>query len=185
MLKYAALTLAVAGLCLVPDGTAQSAAPQSDDVYAAVRGNDLARLKALVGSSADANAKDEQGDSPLLYSAAVGSVDAMQYLLDKGADVNVQNAFGSTALMIWLGVVIGDSDCRVHHRGHRAHRDRNCLRVLRSLRPFFFFKADTAPGRCRTTFSSVRPATHRRGSVRRIATSRDRSRRYAGSRIPT
>jgi hypothetical protein len=85
---------------LLPDGTARSAAPQSDDVYTAVRSNDLARVKTLVGSSADANAKDEQGDSPLLYSAAVGSVDAMKYLLDKGSDANVQNGFGSTALMI-------------------------------------------------------------------------------------
>lgn len=100
MAKYLALCLAVAALCLVPDGTARSAAPQSDEVYAAVRTNDLARVKTLVGSAADANAKDEQGDSPLLYSAAVGSADAMKYLLDKGADVNVQNGFGSTALMI-------------------------------------------------------------------------------------
>src|SRR5258705_4672766 len=100
MAKYLAVCLAVAGLCLVPGGTARSAAPQSDEVYAAVRSNDLARVKTLVGSSAEANAKDEQGDSPLLYAAAVGSADALKYLLDKGADVNVQDGFGSTALMI-------------------------------------------------------------------------------------
>jgi len=100
MAKYLAVCLAVAALCLVPGGTARSAAPQSDEVYAAVRSNDLARVKALVGSSAEANARDEQGESPLLYAAAVGSVDAMKYLLDKGADVNAQNGFGSTALMI-------------------------------------------------------------------------------------
>ena len=101
MAKYLALCFAVAGLCLVPWRLPHGrAAPQSDDVYAAVRNNDLARVKTLVGSPADANAKDEQGDSPLLYAAAVGSADAMKYLLDKGADVNVQNPFGSTALMI-------------------------------------------------------------------------------------
>ena len=100
MAKYLALCLAVAGLCLIPGGTARSAAPQSDEVYGAVRANDLARVKTLVGSPAEANAKDEQGDSPLLYSAAVGSLDTMKYLLDKGADVNAQNAFGTTALMI-------------------------------------------------------------------------------------
>ena len=54
----------------------QSAAPQSDDVYAAVRANDLARLRTLITSSADANARDEQGDAPLLYAAAVGSLEA-------------------------------------------------------------------------------------------------------------
>ena len=35
MAKYLALCLAVAGLCLAPEGTARSAAPQSDEVYAA------------------------------------------------------------------------------------------------------------------------------------------------------
>jgi len=100
MSKYAALAVAVVGLCLAPGKALQSAAPQSDDVYAAVRANDLARLRTLVASPADANARDEQGDAPLLYAAAVGSLEATKLLLDKGADVNAQNAFGTTALMI-------------------------------------------------------------------------------------
>jgi len=100
MSKYAALAVAVVGLCLVPGKPLQSAAPQSDDVYAAVRANDLARLRTLIASPADANARDEQGDAPLLYAAAVGSIEAMKLLLDKGADVNAQNAFGTSALMI-------------------------------------------------------------------------------------
>src|SRR5262249_56953267 len=99
MSKYAT-ALALVGLCLVPQGAARSAAPQSDDVYAAVRANDLARLNALIASPADANARDEQGDAPLLYAAGVGSLEAMKFLLDKGADLNTQNAFGSTALML-------------------------------------------------------------------------------------
>ena len=100
MSKYAALAVAVLGLCLAPGKALQSAAPQSDEVYAAVRANDLARLRTLIASPADANARDEQGDAPLLYAAAVGSPEAMKLLLDKGADVNAQNAFGTTALMI-------------------------------------------------------------------------------------
>jgi len=100
MSKYAALAVAVVGLCLAPEKALHSAAPQSDDVYAAVRANDLARLKTLIVSPADANARDEQGDTPLLYAAAVGSLEAMKLLLDKSADVNAQNAFGTTALMI-------------------------------------------------------------------------------------
>ena len=100
MSKYAALTLAVAGLCLAPQGVARSAPPQGDELYAAVRGNDLARLRMLVASQADANAKDEQGDTPLIYAAGAGSVEAMKFLVDKGADPNAQNGFGSTALML-------------------------------------------------------------------------------------
>ena len=34
-----------------------------------------------------------------MYAAEIGSVDAMRVLIDRGADVNAQNAFGSTALM--------------------------------------------------------------------------------------
>jgi ankyrin repeat protein len=34
-----------------------------------------------------------------MYAAEIGSVDAMRLLIDRGADVNRQNAFGSTALM--------------------------------------------------------------------------------------
>jgi ankyrin repeat protein len=100
MSKHAALALAVVGLCLAPESRARSQTPQRADLYTAVRNNDVAGVKALVGSTADANAKDQQGDFPLLYAAAVGSVDAMRFLLDKGADVNAQNRFGSTALML-------------------------------------------------------------------------------------
>ena len=34
-----------------------------------------------------------------MYAAEIGSLDAMRLLIDRGADVNAQNAFGSTALM--------------------------------------------------------------------------------------
>ncbi len=73
----------------------------SDALYNAIRGNDLAKLKALVAAGKDAvNLKDTRGETPLMYAAATGSFEAMQYLIDNGADVNVQNEFGSTAL-IW------------------------------------------------------------------------------------
>jgi ankyrin repeat protein len=100
MSKYAALAVAVVGVCLAPGKALHSAAPQSDDVYAAVRANDLARLRTLIASPADANARDEQGDFPLIYAAGVGSIEAMKFLVDRGADLDAQNAFGSTALML-------------------------------------------------------------------------------------
>jgi ankyrin repeat protein len=40
------------------------------------------------------------GNTPLMNAAVVGSADAMAYLVRAGADVNAQNAFGTTALMM-------------------------------------------------------------------------------------
>jgi ankyrin repeat protein len=81
-------------------GIALAAGPASDDLYSAIRANDLARLRSLVRDAADANIKDGRGETPLMYAAAAGSLDAMKFLIGKGADVNTQNEFGSTAL-IW------------------------------------------------------------------------------------
>jgi ankyrin repeat protein len=69
-------------------------------LYDAIRTNDLARLQAMVRSAADANSKDDGGKTPLMYAAAVGSINAVKLLIDKGADVNAQNESGLTALML-------------------------------------------------------------------------------------
>jgi ankyrin repeat protein len=97
------LLVLLAGIAVawaVRGGTGVSGAAASGDVYQAIRANDLARLKTLITTSADANAADESGQTPLMWAAAVGSAETMTYLLDLGADVNAQNAFGSTPL-IW------------------------------------------------------------------------------------
>jgi|HubBroStandDraft_6_1064221.scaffolds.fasta_scaffold98263_2 ankyrin repeat protein len=87
-------------LILTVAGAALAAGPTSDDLYNAIRANDLTRLRSLVRDTADANTKDGRGETPLMYAAVVGSLDAMKFLIAKGADVNAQNEFGSTAL-IW------------------------------------------------------------------------------------
>jgi ankyrin repeat protein len=74
-------------------------AGKSDDFYAAIRANDLARLGAILKEGVSANTADERGLTPLMYAAVAGSADAMRVLIDAGADVNAKNAFGSTALM--------------------------------------------------------------------------------------
>jgi ankyrin repeat protein len=78
---------------------ALAAGTSSDDFYTAIRANDLAKLKVLIGSGSDVNFKDRHGATPLMYSAAVGSLDAMKMLLAAGADAKVKNAFDATALM--------------------------------------------------------------------------------------
>ena len=72
----------------------------ADQFSAAIRTNDLTRLKTLLDSGADVNVTSQRGITPLMQAAFAGSLDAMTLLLDRGADVNVRNTAGSTAL-IW------------------------------------------------------------------------------------
>ena len=100
MPKFLAGVLLLAWVCTAAGGSVVTGAASPDEIYQAVRTNDLARLKTLVQAKADANTADRFGETPLMSSASAGSIEAMRLLLDRGADVNAQNAFGSTAL-IW------------------------------------------------------------------------------------
>lgn len=86
-------------VCLLAMAAVAAMAQDPENFYSAVRENNLAQLKALLGQKGSANVADDRGITPLMYAAEVGSVDAMRLLVDQGADVNTQNAFGSTALM--------------------------------------------------------------------------------------
>ena len=72
----------------------------SDAVYVAIRTNNLARLGTMTADRASVDAKDDRGITPLMYAAWVGSTEAMTLLLDRGADPNLTNSSGSTALMM-------------------------------------------------------------------------------------
>ena len=84
--------IAVAAMAQQPEN-----APEK--FYSAIRENNLTQLKALLEQKGSANVADDRGITPLMYAAEIGSLDAMRLLIDRGADVNAQNAFGSTALM--------------------------------------------------------------------------------------
>ncbi len=81
--------------------SAQDAGSTSDAFYSAIRNDDLATLQSLLKSGADPNAGDPRGGAtPLMYAAAVGSLEALKLLLDRKADPNAANAAGLTALMM-------------------------------------------------------------------------------------
>ncbi|MEO5740978.1 MAG: ankyrin repeat domain-containing protein [Vicinamibacterales bacterium] len=80
--------------------TGQDAGSSSDAFYSAIRDNDLIRLQGMLKGGASPNVGDPRGGAtPLMYAAAVGSIESMKALLDQGATVNAANSVGATALM--------------------------------------------------------------------------------------
>jgi ankyrin repeat protein len=78
---------------------AAAMAQDPENFYSAIRQNDLTQLKGLLDQKAGANIANDRGITPLMDAAEIGSLEAMRLLLDRGANVDAQNAFGSTALM--------------------------------------------------------------------------------------
>jgi len=70
--------------------------------YGPIRNNDLAGLRRLVQKSG-ANTGDDRHTTPLMYAAALGSLDAVKLLVEAGAKVNTANDFGATPLMWCAG----------------------------------------------------------------------------------
>lgn len=78
-------------------------APQSqraaNDVWDAAFVGDVDMVKKAVADGLDVNARNPVSGDPLLFTAALmGHTDIIAFLLDKGADINVQNREGNTSL---------------------------------------------------------------------------------------
>jgi N-acyl-D-amino-acid deacylase len=96
--------LACAALSVACVGTgAITVAPRAEDsydkLYSSIRANDLRQMRTLLDEGVSANVEGPDGITPLMVAAEIGSLDAMKMLIDRRADVNARNAYGSTALM--------------------------------------------------------------------------------------
>ena len=93
------------------DGTVECRVPESEPDAAALRATMEesvrrrwptveAFLTWAYANGADVNAKDENGDTALIWAARYDKEKVVSALLAAGADVNVKNAYGTTALML-------------------------------------------------------------------------------------
>ena len=76
-----------------PKPAAPPATPMSEDLWAAARAGDVARITAALDKGADVNTKTRYGATALTFAADKGHLDAVKLLLSRGADVNAQDTF--------------------------------------------------------------------------------------------
>ncbi|WP_447933209.1 ankyrin repeat domain-containing protein [Wolbachia endosymbiont of Dactylopius coccus] len=69
----------------------------------AVRDVSLGRIKVLIELGADLEAKDKDGNTPLMNASLIGNLDVVGYLVSKGADIYAKANDGKTALDIARG----------------------------------------------------------------------------------
>lgn len=60
----------------------------------------MQRVKELLEQGAEVDAREDNGDTPVIEAARCGHIIALKMLLDRGANVNAQNNDGDTALMM-------------------------------------------------------------------------------------
>jgi len=71
----------------------------SDDIFTAAEKNNTKRLETFLSDGVDPNTLDnERGSTHLYWACAKGNIDAIEILLEYGADVNHQNKHGRTGL---------------------------------------------------------------------------------------
>jgi ankyrin repeat protein len=87
------------GAVLVSAAANDHASVAAENLFEAIRANDLNKLRELVAAPGAANLEDKLQWRPLHYAAIYGSVDAVAILLDAGADPDVRNQQGATPLI--------------------------------------------------------------------------------------
>ena len=76
-----------------PAAQQSSPAPLAEELWAAARAGDVARVTAALDKGADVNAKTRYGATALSYASDRGNLELVKLLLARGADVNAQDSF--------------------------------------------------------------------------------------------
>jgi ankyrin repeat protein len=94
---FATLSCAAALLSILT--TSGRPVTATSSLFEALRRNDTASVKTLIGSGADVSSGDDTGATPLMYAALYTGPDSLHTLLEHRAAVNVANKYGATPLM--------------------------------------------------------------------------------------
>jgi peptidoglycan/LPS O-acetylase OafA/YrhL len=90
-------TVAMSFAARKPGGT--PAANDASNIWAAARASDVAAIERHLASGVAVDAVDpERGGTPLLWAAVTGRAEAIELLIQRGADVNAVDRDGGTAL---------------------------------------------------------------------------------------
>ena len=73
----------------------------TDDLLAAARKGDLAQVKGLLDKGANVNAKSPYGQTALFFACDRGYSEIARLLVDRGADVNVEDTFYHATALSW------------------------------------------------------------------------------------
>ena len=80
-------------------GDLREATPIAADLVTAIRNADAQVVRKLIEDGADVNARDADGNTPLIVASFYASPQCVALLLEKGADVDAANEVGVTALV--------------------------------------------------------------------------------------
>lgn len=75
------------------EAAAQPQAELDEALLTAARKGNLAQVKELLAKGANLEAKTRHGLNPLYCAASHGNMDVLNFLIEKGADINVRNTF--------------------------------------------------------------------------------------------